>query len=177
MKKVIAIVICLLLTLSLVGCGENVHRVKKAEGESDIHYCDCCGNETLDVKESSKGYYCYGCIINSEYEKCCECGLYYENDGLGSNEVYCHNCFEDKGKICFLCGQSFGDMISLEIEDECYFICPDCASDYFENIKPIMPVGYCIECGHLYPLGDYYYEHYIIDGDSICEECLIMCSQ
>ena len=165
MKKVTAIVICLVLILSMVGCG------KKAE----VYYCERCENEASDVKESENGYYCYDCIINNEYEKCLECGVYYENDGFECNKVYCHNCFDDKGKICFLCWQSFGEMVSLKIDGEHYFICPDCATDYFANIKPIIPVDRCIECGHLYPLGDYYYEHYIFDGVSICQECLIKC--
>ena len=163
MKKVIAVMSSLLFALLLGGCFE------------ENYYCDSCGYEASDVKESISGYYCYDCIINGEYEKCIECGLYYENDGWNCNEVYCYSCFEDIGKSCFLCWQSLGDMVSLKIEGEYYFICPYCASDYFANIEPMMPVDYCIECGHLYPLGDYYYEHYIFDGASMCQECLITC--
>ena len=169
MKKVIAIVICLVLELSMAGCG------KTAMEKDEIYYCEHCNNEASDVKEAGSGYYCYDCIINEEYEKCIACGLYYENDGSGCNDVYCQDCFDDKGEICFLCWQSFGEMVSLEIDGEHYSICPDCATDYFTNIEPMIPVDYCVECGHLYPIGDYYYEHYIFCGASICQECLIKC--
>lgn len=169
MGKIIAIVICLVLAFSMVGCGKTVM------AEDEIHYCDYCGNETSDVKESRDGYYCYDCIINKEYEKCLECGMYYENDGWDCNEVYCHSCFDEHGNVCFLCWQSFGEMVSLEINGERWFICPDCATDYFANIEPMVPVDYCVECGHLYPFGDYYYEHFIFDGAAICQECLIKC--
>lgn len=163
MKKVIAILICLFFVLSMTGCGEK----------NEVYYCDRCGKETSDAKESKNGYYCYDCIINDGYINCIECGMYYENDGFDCNEVYCHNCFENKGKVCFLCWQSFGQMVSLEIDGEYYFICPDCVTDYFANVEPKRPVDYCIEGGHLYAIGDYHYEHYIYHGASICQECVI----
>lgn len=166
MKKVITILLCVVLTFSMAGCGKK----------TEVHCCDRCGNETSDVKESdNEDYYCYDCIINNEYEKCLGCGVYYEVYGPDCNNTYCRNCFDAKGEICFLCGQSFGEMVLLEIDGEQYFICPDCATDYFANIEPMIPVDYCIECGHLYPLRDYYYEHYIYDGAAICQECLIEC--
>lgn len=181
MKKIVVIVFCLVYALSLVGCGNKMDKDTAFDASSElqgksrdgVYYCEHCGSEASDVKEAEDGYYCYDCILEYECEKCRECGVYYENDGFDCNEEYCHTCFDDKGKTCFLCWQSFGEMVSLEINGEKYFICPDCATDYFTNIEPIMPVDYCVECGHLYALGDYYYEHYIYDGASICQECLI----
>ena len=231
MKRFAAIAICLVLALSLAGCGKQAEGffcwscgdeasfVKNSENgdccyaciinneyekclecgvyyendgfdcnevychgcfndyskKEDVYFCEDCGEEVSAVKETDYGYICYACIINKEYEKCLECGAYYKNDGFDCNGVYCQNCFADNGKICFLCWQSLGEMVSLEIDGEQYFICPDCATEYFAKIDPLRPVDSCIECGHLYPLGDYYYEHFLFYGASICQECLTRC--
>ena len=225
MKKIVIIVICLLFALSVTGCGR--------------YCCQLCENETLDVKETEDGYYCYECIIDNEYEKCIECDVYYEADGWSCSNRYCHNCFdfqgkmcslcwyyfdedinesngeyywyeciinaecercfecggyyvmdgenhsevccrsclEKKGEYCFLCGLGLSsyEMISLEMGSERTFICPDCATEYFANVEPIIPVDYCIECWHLYPLGDFHYEHYDYNESLICQECLVEC--
>jgi hypothetical protein len=44
-----------------------------------------------------------------------------------------------------------------------------------ENVEPIKPFDFCIECCDLYPLGEYYYEYFLLDWASICQECLITC--
>jgi hypothetical protein len=138
-------------------------------------YCELCGEKVKKAvcAEGDNGEYCYDCVIGQGYERCCECNCYYENDWWDCNDWYCHYCFKDKGKGCFLCWQSFGAMTTITVDGENFYICPDCITDYFANIDPMKPVDYCIECGKIYPLGDYYYEHYIFSGASMCQDCLI----
>lgn len=165
-KTAVCVLMCL---LCLVACG-TIETLRE-----ELYYCENCGEEVTQAVEAEggSGYYCYACAIDSEYTKCRECGGYYENDGFDCNDVYCHYCFERSEKSCFLCWQSFGDMVTITAGGEDYYICPDCATDYFANIEPMKPVDYCGDCGKVFPIGDERYEHYIFTGVGICPECLV----
>ena len=118
-----------------------------------------------NYRNEKKGYICLDCIERGDndtlYEKCDECGRYYDVDDLEYLERYeesvCPRCLASDFSKCPDCGEYYRDSdTSYYIEDNDETICESC----YENGEYFC----CDSCG------DYFSENSYA-GDGMCQRC------
>lgn len=144
-------------------------------------HCEYCSRELneeegyISASNTVEGInLCYKCAMERGYTTCRKCGQYYERDVDEGSSHYCRECVEKNTGECAFCGaqnMEWETLVEFSVNGEKYYMCVDCAADYFRNVEPMKPCYYCIECGHLsnektYPMGGWN------DGFGICEDCI-----
>ena len=186
MRKLLILLCCVAISLSLYGCGgdyslteDNAESmVEKEESFEDEDYdscCEKCGNpiDGDPVQTVEEVDLCISCAFLNNYVKCKGCNLYFCHDFGDNSKLYCDNCINEKANGCCLCGAwplDYDELVRFNVKGQEYYMCVDCCADYFANITPMTPCWYCIECGKLFSGKPY--PHYLDDDLDICKNCI-----
>ena len=95
---------------------------------------------------------------------CCEEEIDLDNEEyreLQDGNIICESCYESDYFTCYDCGDIVHNDDGRYIEDRDYYVCSDCADNYYE----------CYECGNLYS-EDCIHEYH---GRYYCDECYNEC--
>lgn len=143
----------------------------------EFFHCLYCNEDVVKavMMDWEDTYCCYDCAIERHLSKCHNCGLYYnyDDDFWEWSYSYCHQCYEDYVKSCFLCWDTCEDPAKIIVDNTEWYVCPSCITEYFAHIAPMQPCFYCGECGNIF--SGKYYENGIFSGTVICENCVKEC--
>lgn len=158
MKKIIIILLSLII---LTGCYQSSDYEYESQYNSGYEDGISAGNE-----EGYKEGYNYG------YEDGYSVGYI---DGIQNPVIM--DFLDENSFYCCFCG--IGDikeerMVSFIIDNEKYYMCPECATNYFIEIENVKECYYCIMCGNLTNIPDYIHSW---TDEHICENCISKCEQ